>query len=49
MATLATLSYLCGMQKFFWTIRIIGAIALLIFAAAMLLAMLGVDIGLVRR
>ncbi len=37
------------MEKVFWFFRIVGAIALLVFAGAMLLAMLGVDIGLIRR
>jgi hypothetical protein len=37
------------MQRVFWFFRIVGAIALLVFAGAMLLAMLGVDVGLLRR
>lgn len=37
------------MYRVFWFFRIVGAIALLGIAAAMLLAMLGVDVGLIRR
>jgi hypothetical protein len=37
------------MYRVFWFFRIVGAIALLAIAAAMLLAMLGVDVGLIRR
>jgi len=37
------------MYRVFWFFRIVGAIALLAIAGAMLLAMLGVDVGLIRR